>query len=311
MNMTQRKKTNSESSGEGQQKSAFIVTPIGGGNSKTRRATDGLIASALEPVLERHGYSCEASHKDNNQGSISGRIISHLVDDDLVIVNLTDLNANVMYELGVRHSTSKPVILIAENGTELPFDTRDLRTIYYSDDMMGVIELRDQLNVVLGDEEALNSNKYHPIFNALQGDMVQNAFKDKIQKIDLPEGVGGLLEALVSKIDSIEEVVNNFNFGVDRSSRNRAVKTAGQFIKFMESAGFKKFDSVLCNDQFFTDGKELIVRPLSLSESNTIAKYLTEHDIKFKIGKLYETEIYSTALLDYKHISDLDALLMF
>ncbi|OLO07016.1 hypothetical protein BTW08_14505 [Salinicola sp. MH3R3-1] len=177
--------------------------------------------------------------------------------------------------------------------------------------MMGVIELRDQLNVVLGDEEALNSNKYHPIFNALQGDMVQNAFKDKIQKIDLPEGVGGLLEALVSKIDSIEEVVNNFNFGVDRSSRNRAVKTAGQFIKFMESAGFKKFDSVLCNDQFFTDGKELIVRPLSLSESNTIAKYLTEHDIKFKIGKLYETEIYSTALLDYKHISDLDALLMF
>ncbi len=41
---------------------------------------------------------------------------------DPVVADLTGLNANAFYELGIRHSAEKPVIHIAKAHTPLPFD---------------------------------------------------------------------------------------------------------------------------------------------------------------------------------------------
>jgi hypothetical protein len=49
-------------------------------------------------------------------------IIKNLIFSQIVIADITDLNANVMWELGVRQSFSNRTILIAEEGTEIPFD---------------------------------------------------------------------------------------------------------------------------------------------------------------------------------------------
>ena len=63
-------------------------------------------------------------------GSIHDHVIHHLLEDDLVIADLHKHNANVYYELAVRHTTGKPCILIAEKGDVLPFDVHGLRTIF-------------------------------------------------------------------------------------------------------------------------------------------------------------------------------------
>jgi hypothetical protein len=49
-------------------------------------------------------------------------IIKNLIFSQIVIADITDLNANVMWELGVRQSFSNRTIVIAEEGTEIPFD---------------------------------------------------------------------------------------------------------------------------------------------------------------------------------------------
>jgi len=49
-------------------------------------------------------------------------IIKNLIYSQIVIADITDLNANVMWELGVRQSFSNRTIIIAEEGTEIPFD---------------------------------------------------------------------------------------------------------------------------------------------------------------------------------------------
>lgn len=136
------------------EKKCFVVTPIGDGASSTRRAADGLILSVLIPELEPRGYQVYASHQVPSAGSITNQIISSLLNDDLVIANLTELNPNVMYELAVRHAARKPVIVMAENGTRLPFDVSAERTIFYNNDMMGVIDLQRQLTDMLNDIEA-------------------------------------------------------------------------------------------------------------------------------------------------------------
>jgi hypothetical protein len=48
----------------------------------------------------------------------------------VVVADLTDLNANAFYELGIRHSTELPTIHIAAAGTILPFDNIAHRTIF-------------------------------------------------------------------------------------------------------------------------------------------------------------------------------------
>src|SRR5580704_3747330 len=61
---------------------------------------------------------------------IGDRMISDIIHAELVVADLTDLNPNAFYELGIRHSTVKPTIHVAKFGTQLPFDTVAHRTIF-------------------------------------------------------------------------------------------------------------------------------------------------------------------------------------
>jgi hypothetical protein len=49
-------------------------------------------------------------------------IIKNLIFSQIVLADITDLNANVMWELGVRQSFRNGTIVIAEAGTPIPFD---------------------------------------------------------------------------------------------------------------------------------------------------------------------------------------------
>ena len=123
------------------EKTCFFITPIGDEGTDERKYSDALLAtlkSILPSSLLRirqdmiHRSDREYHHK------ITQDMQRSLFEDDLCIVDLTDLNPNVMWEFGYRFAVGKQWICIAKKGTELPFDTHDCGVIEYifSEDML-------------------------------------------------------------------------------------------------------------------------------------------------------------------------------
>ena len=100
-------------------------------------------------------------------------------------------------QLAVRHARRLPVVTIAEKGTVLPFDLRDERTIFYTDDMAGVIELRPKLADMVKKAMAETSPD-NPIYRAAQAKVMQDVATDDFQSY--------VLEALSNLEDSISSV---------------------------------------------------------------------------------------------------------
>lgn len=109
----------------------FFISPMGERDSDTRRSSDTLLRVFIRPRLEPLGYKVRRADHISDIGSINDQMIDQLVEADLAVCDLTSLNANVMYELGVRHTIGKPVVVIASSDTELPFDAATFRTIFY------------------------------------------------------------------------------------------------------------------------------------------------------------------------------------
>lgn len=86
------------------------------------------------PALEK-GYKVIREDTDPQPGSITGNIIRHLAEADLVIADLSNNNWNVAYELGIRHCFSKgKTILLCDDKTDLKFDIRGFHVIPYNGD---------------------------------------------------------------------------------------------------------------------------------------------------------------------------------
>jgi hypothetical protein len=188
-----------KSNGAGQpRKVAFCVTPVGDDNSETRRATVGLLSAALRPVCNDLKIDLHVAHEIAAPGSITRQVIEHLLNDDLVIANLTELNPNVMYELAVRHCKGMPVVVIAKLGTRLPFDVADERTIFYADDMAGVEELKPKLKASI--EAALGeSEPDNPVFRVTKDRVMREAVAGEPQKY------------VLDRLDSLQRIVSQMS----------------------------------------------------------------------------------------------------
>lgn len=80
-----------------------------------------------------------------SQNNILRDILSSIVNSDLIIADLTGSNANVYYELGIAHAFKKPVILLTQDITELPFDLRSYRVIPYGTHFVKMSQAKNEL----------------------------------------------------------------------------------------------------------------------------------------------------------------------
>jgi len=110
-------------------KTCFVIAPIGEEGSEIRRRSDQVLNHIIAPAAKECSYETMRADKISEPGMITSQVIQRLLEDTLVVADLTGRNPNVFYELAIRHAVRKPVVQIIQVGEPIPFDVSQSRTI--------------------------------------------------------------------------------------------------------------------------------------------------------------------------------------
>ncbi len=166
-----------------QEKHAFVIMPYG--IKKTPNGDtinfDQIYDTFLQPSLEAEGFEAFRADEETVSGDIHTDMFQELLLADIVVADLSIHNANVFYELGVRHAFRKRGIVhvrAAKQGdaVKLPFDVFNVRTIKYAINDNGETEdesnkknLQSFRRVIRSTWNSAIDTVHSPIYNLLTG----------------------------------------------------------------------------------------------------------------------------------------------
>lgn len=158
---------------------AFVVMPFGRKQGPDGRWIDfdSIYYDLIKPAVEAAGFESFRADQESVSGDILTDMFQELLLADMVIADLSIDNANVFYELGVRHAMRKRGLVHIQSGRPyLPFDIFNVRTIPYQIDKSGrpdpehIEKDRQAITKITRETWASDVDRVHsPIFNLLDG----------------------------------------------------------------------------------------------------------------------------------------------
>src|SRR5216110_1007480 len=158
---------------------------------------DQIYNAAIKPAIEQCGLEALRGDEESTGGIIHSAMFARLLLSEFVVADLTLANANVFYELGIRHA-AKPftTVPIFANIGALPFDVALVRAVGYqlkngkltkTSAQKLKTELAKRLRAAI-DEVAKNDSPLFQLFPNFPGidlpDDVAETFKDRIRRVE-------------------------------------------------------------------------------------------------------------------------------
>lgn len=113
----------------------FVVMPFGQKPDGSGRIIDfdAVHRELIAPAIRDAGLEPLRADEEMSGGIIHKPMFERLIFCPFAVADLTTANANVFYELGVRHAVrpATTVLLFAKGGAQLPFDVALLRALPY------------------------------------------------------------------------------------------------------------------------------------------------------------------------------------
>lgn len=114
----------------------FVLMPFGRkpGTGGAILDFDAIYADLIKPAVSAAGLEPIRADEEQAGGVIHKPMFERLILCEYAVADLTTANANVFYELGVRHAVRPwaTLLVFAEDGTRLPFDVGPLRGLSYT-----------------------------------------------------------------------------------------------------------------------------------------------------------------------------------
>jgi len=158
---------------------AFVIMPFGKkkGGDGSLYDFNAIYTYLIKPTLEMAGFEAFRADEETTSGDILTDMFQELLLADLCIADMSIDNANVFYELGIRHAFRKRGIVHIQAGRAyMPFDVFNVRTIPYHITAEGVPDPaflekdKAAISRVTRDTWASDVDAIHsPVFNILTG----------------------------------------------------------------------------------------------------------------------------------------------
>lgn len=156
----------------------FVAMPFDAAHS---RALWRLIQNACE----NHELIARRADSSQYPRAIVADILEELERAEIVIADLTGLNPNVLYELGIAHVRCDSVVLVCERGQALPFDLASIRCLFYD---LSIPEGKEEFGLSLGRMlESLKQPSGTPTVISTALDRTKSVIADLKLMADLPD----------------------------------------------------------------------------------------------------------------------------
>ena len=161
-------------------KCCFVIMPFGKYGTKTYNRNLKIYELMIRPVAAEFDYKVIRADELENMGNITRDIIELLHESELVIADLSGKNANVFYELGVRHTLFRcGTIPIIRKGETLPFDIANYRAIFYTSELDGPEHFKKELQKrIRAFEKSLKKRSDNPVHDILADKLLPLDWRD-------------------------------------------------------------------------------------------------------------------------------------
>jgi hypothetical protein len=161
----------------------------------------------LKPLIERVNQ-VKAFRSEPFRGSIANQIILDLIDDDIVVADLTDYNPNVFWELGVRHSFKLCTVTIAEKGTSPPFHLSHRGIFFYDPNHLDNSAFEAQFIGGIRDCLAYPNKPDSPVLEGLIG---RGSLYSLVHREEINRRLDGLIIEGNENIRILESVIDDLS----------------------------------------------------------------------------------------------------
>jgi exonuclease VII small subunit len=180
-----------------EEKLCFVIAPIGDADSDTRKRSDQVLKHVIRPAVTTCGYKAVRADEIDKPGLITSQVIQHVVNDPLVVADLTERNPNVFYELAIRHALRRPLVQLIRKGETIPFDVAGTRTIYVDHhDLDSVEAAKNEIVEQVRSLERDDSDLETPISVSLDLQLLRQS--DKPEERSLADLVANVVELRTS-----------------------------------------------------------------------------------------------------------------
>lgn len=189
----------------------------------------------IKPAVEAKGIECVRADEITHAGSIDVQMYKELLQADLVIADLSTLNANALYELGVRHALRPyTTVVISEDKLIYPFDLNHVVIHSYQHlgdaiDYEEVVRFRETLGNVIQKvlDKAQADSPVYTYLNSLIPPKLQAELEIAATEIDKPIPTPEVGKALSLIIQEAEDAIDIMEFSKARDLFQTAVFLSG------------------------------------------------------------------------------------
>jgi len=204
-----------------EEKAIFIASPIGQEGTEIRKHSDTFLKHLVAETINRNdefvGIKIIRADQLAQPGKITTQFIRQLTDADVVVADLTNLNPNVLYELGIRQALLKPYILTAKSGTELPFDLKDSRTIFYDiTDLDSMVRAREDFRKFLIEALKGKIDPYDEELFGLRKSAAKNKSQHDSKELRLMETLDAIIEAEKLTAGAVDSLSHRLSLAVNQ-----------------------------------------------------------------------------------------------